>query len=181
MKVLDLGCGPDGRSFSDFAEPSWEITGIDLREPRSVRHAHPRFRYVQTNAANLRAFTDKSFDLIISVGVIEHITGDDYVAMCREVQRVGQQWIHIVPWRWAWLEPHFRMPFFGAWPKWAQHVFVGLGMHKLLRRGVGRMTPAQFDRCMIWRSKTEYLRDFPASRVKLLMPTLEMMAVIHAQ
>lgn len=90
MKVLDVGCGIDGRSFSDHVDSSWLITGLDVHHPSRVRHEHPNFKYLPGDARNMQDLADKSFDLVVSFGMLEHITApQDYEAVCRELQRVA--------------------------------------------------------------------------------------------
>ncbi len=50
MKVIDIGCGVDGRSFDDYVPEDWEITGVDILPIERVHHKHPRFSYIQQDA-----------------------------------------------------------------------------------------------------------------------------------
>ena len=37
MKIIDIGCGTDGRSFEDFISPEWKITGVDLHNKERIK------------------------------------------------------------------------------------------------------------------------------------------------
>ncbi|MFZ2397105.1 MAG: hypothetical protein WAW31_00310 [Smithella sp.] len=47
MKVIDIGCGVDGRSFDDYVPMDWEIIGADIQPAERVHHKHPRFSYIR--------------------------------------------------------------------------------------------------------------------------------------
>jgi SAM-dependent methyltransferase len=164
MSVLDIGCGTDGRSFSDQADPTWRITGVDLHEPGLISHSHPNFRYRKLSAVDLGEFTDMSFDLVISVGMLEHITDEAaFHSVCREIQRLSRQYVVVVPFKWAWVEPHYAFPFFGALPHSVQVWLIrslDLSGHK------DRID--YFENNFRWRSNAEYLKVFPGSRIHLL-------------
>lgn len=173
MKVLDVGCGVDGRSFEDHVDQSWEITGIDIARPEEIHHTRPRFKYMTVDVRDMTVFADGEFDLVVSIGMLEHITPPaDYEAACREMQRVGKQYAIMVPYKWAWIEPHYWFPFFGALPSRVQIAVI-----RLLNLSGHRDHIQYFLDNFRWRTRKEYLRDFPGSHIKL-MPTLEMMAII---
>lgn len=175
MKVLDVGCGIDGRSFSDYVDPSWLIIGIDQYPSDQVNHTHPNFTYVRTDARAL-PFPDNSFDLLVSVGLLEHIVPKaDYDATRKGFQRIGRQYAIVVPYKWAWIEPHYGIPFFGAMPKWLQRFLI-----RLFNINGHRDKMDYFENFFIWRSNAEYLRDFPGAYIRF-MPTLETIAIVRSQ
>jgi len=117
MSILDIGCGPNGRSFEDLISENHRIVGIDLLEKENVVTAHPNFRYLKQDAQNLQMFADNEFDLAVSFGMMEHIC--DHTVLKRmylEIDRVSKQWIIVVPWKFAFIEPHFKFPFFQLLP-----------------------------------------------------------------
>lgn len=174
MTVLDVGCGTDGRSFSDHADASWKITGIDLHAPELVSHNRKLFEYRQCGADDVSQFGDKSFDLVVSVGMIEHITDErTYRAVCSEIQRVGKQFVVIAPYKWAGLEPHYGFPLFGALPPRIQVTLI-----KLLNLSGHRQHIDYFLKNFKWRSNSQYESDFGGSRVYLL-PVLETIAIVR--
>ena len=175
MKVIDVGCNTHGRGFSDYADPSWQITGIDLHQPHEVSNAHPNFTYFQMNACDMSAFADKSFDLVVSIGMLEHIVSEaDYRAACSELQRVGKQYAILVPYKWAWIEPHYGVPFFGGLPKRVQIALIKMFDLSQQRDGIDF-----FLQNFCWRSNAQYLRDFPGARIKF-MPTLETVVIVKS-
>ena len=121
MKILHVGCGPDGRSLENHVSPDHLITGIGDIMPGSVTVRHPNFTYYMRDARDLSIFQDKSFDLAISISWLEHVrdraTLDQIAA---EMMRVSRQWAVMVPWQYCWIEPHFKLPLFQLMPGWMQ-------------------------------------------------------------
>jgi ubiquinone/menaquinone biosynthesis C-methylase UbiE len=174
MKILDVGCGIDGRSFEDFADQSWDITGIDLNPPERVRHSHPNFTYRQMDATAI-PFADKSFDLVVSVGMLEHVTdAEAYRKVREEIQRVGKQYIVVVPFKWAWVEPHYGVPFFGALPQSLQIALI-----RAFNLSGHRNRIDYFLDTFRWRTNAEYRRDFPGAEVRVL-PLGDMLGISHS-
>ncbi len=133
MNILDVGCGPNGRSFESYALEDCTITGIDILSPQDVKMEHPRFRYFQQDARDLSRFPSKSFDLAISIGMMEHICDRSVLEqIADEMIRVSRQWIIGVPWRYCCLEPHFKFPFFQFLPgSWQLALTRRLNLHNL--------------------------------------------------
>ena len=76
LKVLEIGCGL-GTDGAQFAEAGADYTGVDLTEA-AVELARRRFELFdlpgtfQTADAENLSFTDESFDLVYSHGVLHH-------------------------------------------------------------------------------------------------------------
>lgn len=173
--VVDVGCGIDGRSFSDHVPGSWNIVGVDLEPVELVRQEHPNFRFVHASACEL-PFGDKQFDLAVSIGMLEHILGDDYLRAAREMQRVARSWVVMVPWRWAPIEPHYAFPLFGALPRPAQEWLI---RHVLYRDRADDFVDYHRNN-FAWRSMAQYRRDFPGSRI-VMSPTFDTMAIVGGE
>lgn len=177
MTVLDIGCGVDGRSFEQFIPDTWRVTGIDRLPPDRIHHDHPNFTYIQTEATDLQQFSDKSFDLVVSVGMLEHITEPSaFQQAIDEIKRVGKQHIVIVPYKYASIEPHYGFPMFGALSRKWQIWFIKLLNLENLRDKIDS-DPGYIDRHFLWLSNREYQALFPDSKI-FIAPTLDTIAIV---
>lgn len=109
VKVLEVGCA-NGKDFIQFLEnESFEIWGVDID---SESDAGDNVNFVLADAANL-PFEDKSFDLVVSVGLLEHIEPMEKLCeVIAEFNRVGKHLISVVPSIATLLEPHSGQMFF---------------------------------------------------------------------
>ena len=89
-KALDVGCGT-GLITTKLAERVHEVIGIDksiemikLAEPR------PNITYLTADALNL-PFEDKSFDLVISVTVMQDVGKDNWDKFLKEIYRISRK------------------------------------------------------------------------------------------
>jgi hypothetical protein len=179
MTVLDLGCGRSGRSTTDHAPADWEIVGIDRLPRAAVHHRHPGFRYVRGTACDLSAYGDHHFDLVLAVGLLEHVVDPaDFASAAAEIQRVGRQYAMVVPYRLAWLEPHYLVPFFPVLPRTVQNGLVRSFDIKGQRRAVAQ-DPGFVARRTVWRPNAEYRDAFPGATVRLA-PTAETVFIVRA-
>ena len=142
MSILDIGCGPNGRSFADHIPHNYKITGIDILDEDKVKTDYPDFTYLKQDAEDLSMFGDKEFDLAVSIGMMEHICHEEVLhKMYSEIERVSKQWVIVVPWRYAFIEPHFKFPFFQLLP-YPLKVFLtkSLNLH-----GLGMSVKSDYD------------------------------------
>jgi ubiquinone/menaquinone biosynthesis C-methylase UbiE len=177
MHILDVGCGPDGRSFENYVDVSYKIIGIDILDENRVHCNHPNFTYIKKDAGDLKVFQDKQFDLTVSIGMMEHICNRQVLTkIAQQIQRVSRQFIIVVPWKWAWIEPHFKFPFFQLLPYNMQLLLTRiLNLHNL-RDAVTR------DREYIknhyqWLPSAEWNNIFWDSKT-YVTPTLETIAIV---
>lgn len=177
MKILDIGCGQDGRSFENFVSPEYCITGVDIEDPGGVKVQHPLFHYYQQDARDLSRFETGSFDLAVSIGMMEHICDRPLLEqMASEMIRVSKQWIVTVPWRYCWIEPHFKFPLFQLLPEPLQIFCVRkFNLHNL-RESVER-DPKWIREHYQWLPSDEWRRIFKADRVYVL-PSLDGIAIV---
>lgn len=104
IKVLDVGCAT-GRDFLTFArdETQFELYGMDNRD---FSEAADGWSFVQGDAGSID-FPDNEFDVVVSIGVLEHIKPIMKLdKVSEEINRVGKNFIIIVPSNGTWLEPH---------------------------------------------------------------------------
>lgn len=176
MKVIDIGCGPDGRSFEDYVPQDWDITGVDIIPPEEVEHTHPKFSYIQQDAQDLSRFGDGEFDLAISIGMLEHITDDTtFKRIVSELRRVARQHVVVVPYKYAWIEPHYGVPFFPLLPYRLQVAMVKL-FNLSDQRQLVTDNPQYLRENYRWLSNAQYRKEFPDSIVRLT-PTFDMIAI----
>jgi len=177
MNIIDIGCGIDGRSFSNYARPEWKITGIDILPPERVHHAHKQFNYVQQDARDLTCFRDHAFDLAISIGMLEHITEDcSFKEIVSSIRRVAKQYIIIVPFKYALIEPHYGVPLFPIIPDAIKNILVKL-LNLSNHRKVVKENPSYIRENYRWLSNKEYLEIFPEAKIHV-MSTLDTIAII---
>jgi 2-polyprenyl-3-methyl-5-hydroxy-6-metoxy-1,4-benzoquinol methylase len=113
-KVLDVGVTNDERIESNFLERLYpypeNITAVGLEDASFLESKYPGVRYLQADALNL-SFADKTFDLVTSFAVIEHVgCRDDQQRFVQELCRVGKSCVITTPNRWYPMEVHTMSP-----------------------------------------------------------------------
>lgn len=132
-RVLDLGASGEvflRYTFEDVYPYPQRITGggCDLGEVLSARHYYPQPSYAVFDGCRL-PFPDKSFDLVFSNAVIEHVPGRQK-QFADEVMRVGKSWFVTTPNYWYPFESHYHLPFVHFLPRWLQREYNRLlGTH----------------------------------------------------
>ena len=113
-RILEVGCG-EGKDVLQFLTGrGYELWAADILE-RALPWEDVSF--VRADAAEL-PFADGEFDLVITVGLLEHI--EPLEKLCKaagELRRVGKRQISVVPSLSTPLEPHSASP---LWP-WRLH------------------------------------------------------------
>ena len=103
-------------------DPAWEqfrIVGLNLHYNNTKAYAdfHQRADRIGVTAdACLLPFQDKSFDIVYSNAVIEHVPRTLHEKMAREIMRVGRSWFITTPNFWYPMEMHHPLPFFQFLP-----------------------------------------------------------------
>ncbi len=126
--ILDVGADPQLFSrytFEDFYPYPDRIIGgsVDFPMVRQARACYPRARYSVFDGCAL-PFPDKSFDIVFSNAVIEHIVGAGrQQQFAREVTRVGKSWFVTTPNYWFPLESHYLLPFMQFFPRGARDLY----------------------------------------------------------
>jgi hypothetical protein len=126
-RILDLGGTPDlwTRFPNDF-----RITMVNLKAPADAVPTK-QLEFVEGDATDLgRLFADRTFDVVFSNSVIEHVGGaTKRAAFVREVKRHAPAYWVQTPSQYFPIEPHSGVPFFFQLPstlrdkkiaKWAE-------------------------------------------------------------
>ncbi len=177
MSILDIGCGPNGRSFEDHIPNDYKVTGIDILDNEEVLTKHPNFAYFKQNARDLSRFKDNQFDLAVSFGMMEHVCDIGVLQLIAdEIGRVSQQWVIVVPWKFAVIEPHFKFPFFQLFPYAIQVTLTKyLNLHDL-RQAVSQ-NKDHIKNNYQWFTNKKWTNIFHADDC-YICPTLDTIAII---
>ena len=134
-RVLDIGVS--GKVFLRYAledvypYPERIVAGgYHPQEVLSARRCYPKPAYTLFDGCAL-PFPDRSFDMVFSNAVIEHITGEGRQnQFAKEVMRVGKSWFITTPNYWYPFESHYHLPFIQFFPRTVQREYNRiLGTH----------------------------------------------------
>jgi SAM-dependent methyltransferase len=132
MTVLDVGVTSDLREDSNFFEKLYpypqNITAVGVEDAAFLEQEFPGLTYVRADGLSL-PFADKSFDLVVSFAVIEHVgSREQQTAFVRELMRVGKTCCITTPNRWYPVEFHSILPLV-HWlpPLWFRRILKLLG------------------------------------------------------
>jgi hypothetical protein len=125
MKVLDLGGQP---AIWDSVPSRLDLTILNL--PGIARTAYPshhHITYVVGDACNVEGFDERSFDVVFSNSVIEHVGPPQKQAeFAREARRLGKSYWVQTPSEWFPIEAHCGMPFWWFYPEsWKRYFIAG--------------------------------------------------------
>ncbi len=109
ITILDVGGMEHFWEKAGFLDRA-RITILNLDAPEAK---HPNVTSVAGDARDLSQYADRSFDLVFSNSVIEHVgTLEDQRRMASEVRRVGKDYFVQTPNFWFPVEPHALFPGF---------------------------------------------------------------------
>lgn len=92
--VLDVGCG-DGRITNRLVD-HYEVVGLDISQ---AALQHVRAETVLGSVDDM-PFDDRSFDLVLTTELLEHLPKGVYEMSLEEIKRVTRQWVLIgIPWK----------------------------------------------------------------------------------
>ena len=117
LRLLDVGGTQEfWMMMSGGAPPRVHITLLNLQRPHA---SQPGFDAVQGDARDLSRYADRTFDIVFSNSVIEHLGPhfEDQRRMANEIRRVGKRYFVQTPNRYFPVEPHFLLPVFQFWPR----------------------------------------------------------------
>jgi hypothetical protein len=130
MRILNVGATGTrfglSEQFESFYHECFHIVGggISLPEAQDYQASFPGVQALVFDGCAL-PFGDRSFDIVYSNAVLEHLPGRDYVErFAREVQRVGKGWFIATPNLWYPIEPHYHLPFVQFLPEAIQRKLV---------------------------------------------------------
>jgi ubiquinone/menaquinone biosynthesis C-methylase UbiE len=100
LRVLDIGCGA-GDFILEFAKRGANVTGIDISSEvinkARIRFANYSKVFLQVMKVEEMNFPSESFDLVISVTVLQHITDAKvFTKAVNNIQRVTKRGGHIL-------------------------------------------------------------------------------------
>ena len=88
----------------------YKITVLNIEKEKSN---YSNINCLIGDATNLNQFNNKSFDIVHSNSVIEHLYNfENQKKMASEIMRVGQKYIVQTPNKYFFLEPHYLASFF---------------------------------------------------------------------
>ena len=160
-RVLDIGAS--GEVFLQYTledvypYPERILAGgYELQEVVSARRCYPKPVYTVFDGCAL-PFPDRSFDLVFSNAVIEHILGEGrQEQFAQEVMRVGRSWFVTTPNYWYPFESHYHLPFIQFLPRPLQR-----GYNRLLGTHIPRGAVQE----LALLSARQLQRLFPTGRI----------------
>jgi SAM-dependent methyltransferase len=114
--ILDVGISDEENDASNFLEKLYPhrrmITAAGLGDGQQVRKHFPEISFVRITEDERLPFPDKSFDIVYSNAVLEHV-GDAArrQRFLAELERVGRRVFVAVPNGWFPIEHHTALPF----------------------------------------------------------------------
>ncbi|HWI91657.1 MAG TPA: class I SAM-dependent methyltransferase [Flavisolibacter sp.] len=115
VKILDIGGTQEYWINMGLDDNNYKITLLNLSKQAITS---PNFDSVVGDATNLQNYPDKSFDVVFSNSVIEHLfTKEGQRKMAAEVKRVGIYYFIQTPNYFFPIEPHFLFPAFQFLPR----------------------------------------------------------------
>lgn len=123
INILDVGGTEDFWKQMGIAKNNdFTITILNINEPEIISKSRLKdqssMKFIKGDAADLGIFADKSFDVVFSNSVIEHIPEKlNRMKMANEIKRVGMRYFVQTPNYYFPFEPHFLFPFFQFLPE----------------------------------------------------------------
>ncbi|MGB8275239.1 MAG: methyltransferase domain-containing protein [Alphaproteobacteria bacterium] len=125
-RVLDVGAGAGviARELARAVGPTGRVTAVDRV---AVDVGDQAVRFVKIDGVGL-PFGRGEFDIVVSNHVIEHVGDRDeqlmHLAEIKRILRPGGLLYLAAPNRWAFVEPHYRLPLLSWLPRGAASAYV---------------------------------------------------------
>jgi cyclopropane fatty-acyl-phospholipid synthase-like methyltransferase len=162
-KILNIGSGK-GYTFEEFNKEN-EIIGMDIFSENENTINQKNFKYIQRKS-NLLPFQDQEFDVVVSIGVLEHIQPEEaFEKTCEEIQRVGKKFLVVVPSLSTIVEPHYGFPFFQHLPVKTQKAL----QKKLNLKYIEEKQKASEYEYIRYLKKSQWKRYFPKANISTYM------------
>ncbi len=140
LRILDVG--GTGYFWENSSLPKLKQIEIVLLNLHEEEINHPTIRSVRGDAVAMPEFEDKSFDLVFSNSVIEHVyTLENQKNMADEIMRVGKKYFIQTPNRRFPIEAHYALPYAQYMPK--KFIYFLLTKTKLSRLNKWKPADAQ--------------------------------------
>ena len=111
-KILDLG--GYAHTWQEYNYKN-NVTIVNIKLPLD---RDLRFKWLEADACSLDFIEDKSFDVVFSNSVIEHVGNiDRQKQMAKEIRRIGKKYWVQTPNKYFPIEIHFLFPYFNFLPK----------------------------------------------------------------
>lgn len=130
MHILNVGASGTSIGLPEQLESFYEHRsqiiggGISFADVQDYRNSFPGVQAVVFDGCAL-PFADKSFDIVYSNAVLEHLPGYEMVRrFAAEVQRVSNGWFITTPNFWYPFDPHYHLPFVQLLPQATQRRLV---------------------------------------------------------
>lgn len=130
-QVLDLGGAP---AIWEHVVIPLQITLLNLPKAISPSQqdviqesslSHHKFQLVEGDACNVVQFAGRSFDVVFSNSVIEHVgPAEKQAEFAREARRLGKAYWVQTPSKWFPIEAHTGLPFYWFYPKWVRDALM---------------------------------------------------------
>lgn len=167
MRLLDVGAqadGPQGGQLIDQYPWRNRISALNLL-PEHIHRIQEHYPDVDARVGDARRlpWPDKSFDIVWSNAVIEHVGSfEDQAKMAREIMRVGKRWFVTTPNRWYPFEFHLRLPLVTWLPR---HGYLWCGRFVTYNYEESRYMRGPDPTVLRLLSASEMRHLFPGSRI----------------
>lgn len=123
VSILDIGGKINFWENRRLAgDNNYEITIVNLSKEKS---SYSNIKTLIGDATDLSQFEKKSFDIVHSNSVIEHLYNfDNQLKMALEIVRLGKKHIIQTPNKYFFIEPHYLLPFFQFFSKKLQYYIL---------------------------------------------------------